>query len=262
MNLQFFVGHRKPEFPIWRGFEYFELPLPPDNVSQEECLLRDHRLMGEYASLFQLCNQLSNSGKRTGQITISQYRRFVLNTPLGLKSSNQPWSRVLSPSSMKDLSFTEEVLPLPGQNYLIGTGSPLPHGMLANYAGSHCTRDILQFSANAVDCGVLSNTEVFHFLSHPILIPAPSCGSFPLESFLNIMKKMETVSRSFISNGYQANKDLYQGRLLGFLLERLNSYLLLETLISEGKNMHQVMGSSTIVSESLEISRGQMATVL
>ena len=247
---------------MWKGFEYFELTQPSSDASPEEHMLADHRRLGDYAALFQLCNLLSKAGNTSGQITIAHYRRFVLNAPLGLKSTNQPWSRVLTPSAMDDLAIEEEVLPLPGQDYLIGTGFPLSHGMLANYASSHYTRDILRFTANAVDCGVLSNAEAFHFLSQPILIPAPSCGSFPLDQFLSMMKKMERVAKSFFVDGYQANQDPYQGRVLGFLLERFNSYLLLEQLLSAGLDMNQVMGSTTVVSDTPEISRGQMAQTL
>jgi hypothetical protein len=259
MNYRFFVGHRKPEFPIWKGFEYFELTQPTDDVSPDERMLYDHRRLGEFASLFQLCNLLSKEGVASGQITIAHYRRFVLNLPLGLKSTNHPWARVLSASDMTNLTIEDEVSPLPGLKYLIGSGIELPNGMLANYAGSHYTRDILRFTANAVDCGVLSNIEAFHFLSQPILIVNPTCGSFPLQSFLGIIQKAETVTKSFLASGYQVNEDPYQGRTLNFLLERFTSYLLLDHLMQEGQNMHQLMGSTTVISDSLEIPRGAMA---
>jgi hypothetical protein len=262
MNYRYFVGHRKPEFPIWKGFEYFELTQPAPGASPEEYLLADHRRLGEFASLFQLCNLLSKKGETSGQITIAHYRRFVLNVPLGLKSTNHPWARVLSASDMTDLTIEDEVLPLPGLSYLIGSGLELPNGMLANYAGSHHTRDILRFTANAVDCGVISNTEAFHFLSQPILIASPSCGSFPLTSFLRIIKKAEIVTKSFLASGHQLSEDPYQGRTLSFLLERFTSYLLLEHLMQEGQNMHQLMGSTTVISDSLEIPRGAMAKAL
>jgi hypothetical protein len=262
MNYRYFVGHRKPEFPIWKGFEYFELPLPNPDASELDLYLADHRLLGNYAALFYLCNQLRSQGNTKGQITIAQYRRMVLNIPLGIKSTNCPWYRVLSPEAIKTIPVQEEVLPLPGQSYLVGSGLELPNGMLSNYAGSHYTRDILRFTANAVDCGVLDNTGAYLFLSQTFLIPAPSCGSFRLESFLDIMTKLEKVTRSFFSAGYQMHDDPYQGRVLDFLLERLNSYLLLEQLVSEGLDPSLVIGSTTLISDSLEVSRGQMAKTL
>jgi hypothetical protein len=259
MNYRYFVGHRKPDFPIWEGFEYFEPPSLAKTSSPIERLLADHRLLSEYSSLFQLCNQLKSEGRVTGQITIAQYRRFVLNVPLGLKSTNLPWARVLSPLDMADLPISDEVLPLPGNSYLIGSGLPLPIGMLGNYAHAHYTRDILRFTADLVDGGIFTNPEAFNFLSQPILIPSPSCGSFPLDTFLKIMGTLEKAAGIYFENGYKAYDDRHQGRVCGALIERLNSYLLLEQLIKEGQNMERVMGSTTIVSDSLEVSRGLMA---
>ena len=262
MNYRYFVGHRKPEFPIWKGFEYFTPPPLIKNASSIDQLLADHRLLSEYASLFQLRNTLIAQGNTSGQITIAQYRRFVLNIPLGLKSTNLSWARVLSPEDMQDLAMGDEVLPTPGQSYLIGSGLSLPMGMLGNYAGSHYTRDILQFTANLVDSGILSNAQAFNFLSQPILIPSPSCGTFPLEGFLNIIGKLKEAAVAFFENGYKSYDDPHQGRVCGALIERLNSYLLLDHLVQEGQNMHQLMGSTTVVSDSLEIPRGAMAKIL
>jgi hypothetical protein len=259
MNYRYFVGHRKPDFPIWEGFEYFEPPPLSQSTNSIERLLADHRLLSEYSSLFQLCNRLKSVGSATGQITIAQYRRFVLNVPLGLKSTNLPWARVLSPSDMAELPIGDEVLPLPGNSYLIGSGLPLPIGMLGNYAHAHYTRDILQFTASLVDGGILNNQQAFNFLSQPILIPSPSCGSFPLATFLKMMGILEKAASTYFENGYKAYDDPDQGRVCGALIERLNSYLLLEQLIKEGQNMERVMGSTTIVSDSLEVRRGLMA---
>jgi hypothetical protein len=259
MNYQYFVGHRKPEFQIWEGFEYFEPPPLLADASPIQQLLADHRLLSEYASLFQLCNTLNKQDNTNKQITIAQYRRFVLNVPLGLKSTNLPWARVLSPRDMQDLAMSDEVLPAPGQTYLIGSGLSMPLGALGNYAKAHYTRDILRFTANLVDCGILTNTQAFNFLSQPVLIPSPSCGTFPLKAFLEIIEKLQHAAAVFFENGYQAYDDPYQGRVCGALIERLNSYLLLEQLIEEGQNMHEVMGSTTIVSDTLHVTRGLMA---
>jgi hypothetical protein len=259
MNYRYFVGHRKPDFPIWEGFEYFEPPPLSENTKSIERLLADHRLLSEYSSLFQLCNQLRNEGNTSGQITIAQYRRFVLNIPLGLKSTNLPWARVLTPQDIRDLAIRDEVLPMPGNTYLIGSGLPLPMGMLGNYADAHYTRDILQFTANMVDGNVLTNQQAFNFLSQPILIPSPSCGTFPLDAFLKIIGTLEKAASIYFEDGYKAYDDRHQGRVCGALIERLNSYLLFEELIEAGQHLQQVMGSTTIVSDTLEVSRGLMA---
>jgi hypothetical protein len=73
------------------------------------------------------------------------------------------------------------------------------------------------------------------------------------------MGKLETAAIAFFGHGYKSYEDPDQGRVCGALIERLNSYLLLKQLAEEGQNMHQVMGSTTVISDSLEIPRGQMA---
>jgi hypothetical protein len=262
MNYRYFVGHRKPDFPIWNGFVYFELPPPSINSSLLELRLLDHRLLSEYASLFQLRRNLLGIENPDDQITIAQYRRFVINVPLGLKSSNLPWARVLSPEIMRDLPLQEELLPQTGQDYLIGSALHLPMGILGNYAGSHYTRDILRFTANLIDIGIMSNAEAFGFLNQPLLIPSPSCGSFPLKGFLEILGILEKAAEAFFENGYQAYDDRDQGRVCGALIERLNSYLLIKQLSEQQISCEQVMGSTTLVSDSLKVTRGLMSQTL
>ncbi len=259
MNYKYFVGHRKPEFPLWEGFEFFKSPPVPANVDQIEHLLADHRLLSEYAALFALAKELINKGVSDGQITVAQYRRFVLQAPIGKKSSNLSWARVLKPQMMSDLELQDELLPFSGQNYLIGSTTQMPAGMLGNYASSHYTRNILRFTANLVDIGILSNMQAFLFLSHPVLIPSPSCGTFSISVFLEIMTTLEKAARAFFDNGYQAYDDRDQGRVCGALVERLNCYLLIEQLAKEQCNIHDVMGSTMIVSEDLHVQRGLMA---
>lgn len=262
MKYSYFIGHRKPDFPMWAGFEYFKPPPLASDASPLDHFLADHRLHSEYASLFQLCDYLSDQGITDGQITIAQYRRFVLNVPLGLKSTNLSWVRVLNPEDMRDLAIQNEVLPLPGQPYLIGSAFYIPAGILGNYAESHYTRDILQFTANLVDTKILNNVQAFHFLNQPILIPSPSCGTFQLRSLLKIVAILKQALIAFYKNGYKPYDDPNQGRVCGALIERLNSFLLLNELAEAGFTMQDVMGSTTMVSESLKVPVGSMAKSL
>lgn len=262
MNQKYFVGHRKPDFPLWDGFDFFELEQPVQNSKPLEHHLADHRLLSEYASLFALRKYFIQSGITNGQLTIAQYRRFVLNVPLGMKCSNMSWARVLSPSAIREIPIQEEVLPATKQKYLIGSGIHLPKGILGNYATSHYTRDILRFTANLVDADLMSNTQAYLFLNYPYLIPSPSCGSFPLATFLDIMEKVEKAAGLFFEDGYLPYDDPYQGRVCGALIERYNSFLLLERLAKEGQPIDQVTGYTTLVSDQLEVPRGLMAKEL
>lgn len=247
---------------MWQGFEFFKPSPLPLNASPLEQHLADHRLLSEYASLFDLSRVFAKQSDANSLITIAQYRRFVLNVPLGLKSTSPSWARVLSPQAMQDLHFQDELFPTPGKRYLIGSPLHVPGGILSNYAESHYTRDILQFTASLVDAGIMCNSEAYAFLSQPILIPSPSCGSFPLQGFLEIMQVLESATKAFFENGYQAYDDRHQGRVCGALIERLNSYLLIKQLSAQGISGDEVAGYTTLVSDTLEVPRGLMAQTL
>lgn len=247
---------------MWQGFEFFKPSPLPLNASPLEQHLADHRLLSEYAALFDLSRALAKQSDANSLITIAQYRRFVLNIPLGLKSTNLSWARVLSPESMQELHLHDELLPTREQRYLIGSPLHLPSGILGNYADSHYTRDILRFTANLVDAGIMCNSEAYAFLSQSLLIPSPSCGSFPLRGFLEIMQVLESAASAFFESGYRAYDDRDQGRVCGALIERLNSYLLIKQLSAQGISCSQVTGSTTLVSETLKVPRGLMAQTL
>lgn len=246
-HLKYFIGHKKPEFPIWESFLFYEAS--NENSSEGDssnAILSNHKIFNEYASLFHLKSTFDNLKNLDDLITICQYRRFVLNKKLGKQSINMPWCRVLTHKEAQSLKITNEYLPFPGNTYLIGSAIQIP-SILQQYADHHSIRDILRFSSLLVDLGIFTNEDTFNFLNSQYLIPSPSCGTFTLGSFITIFRILEVAAMEFWSNGYKPYEDQYQSRVISFLLERLNSFLLISYLNQAHLNINNLFGITTMV---------------
>ena len=260
MHHKFFIGHRRPDFPLWEGFQFYDIPAELQQMvgSGFDQNFTDHRIFNEYSFLFLLRRQLERTAAANDLVTICQYRRFVLNRRVGQQSTTTPWSLTITPQEARHLRIVDEVLPAPGQSYLIGPGVLLEVGLLGQYSRVHFARDILRFTSAIVDAGLLADHQAFEFLSGNVLIPSPSCGTFRVDSFLQIFRLLEFAASSFWNNGFRPYQHQYQGRVCSFLLERLNSYLLLKYLADHGTNPRDVTGSTTMVSDTAAVKVGNM----
>jgi hypothetical protein len=262
-HYKYFIGHKKPEFPIWEDFSFYQPPHADFSESNSFCeIYSNHKIFNEYASLFHLRRAFDNSINLNELITICQYRRFVFNKKLGKQTINMPWSTVLTYSEMQSLKVINECSPLTGNTYLIGSAIQVP-SILQQYAADHFLRDILQFTSTLIDLGILTNEDAFHFLNSNHLIPSPSCGTFTLGCFIEIFKVLELAAEGFWNNGYQSYDDPYQSRVMSFLLERLNSFLLISYLNKSALNITKLLGFTTMVtpenSDTVYVTRGLAA---
>jgi len=246
-HFKYFVGHIKPNFPLWKDFSFFEIPKQKGTlVGSFDSNFLNHKIFNEYSFLFELNRNLRSSDFQNSLITISQYRRFVFNKGLGIQSTNLPWCRLLSEDTISTLDIKNEYLPLDGNSYLVGSAIKIPN-ILEQYSRRHFSRDILKFSSTLIDLEILTDEQALNFLNHNILIPSPSCGTFTLASFNVIFDTLELAARGFWNNGYRPYNDDYQCRVMSFLLERLNSYLLISYLMSDKLDIGNLTGYTTIV---------------
>ena len=259
-HYKYFIGHKKPEFPIWENFSFYKVP--DANFSETDsfgAISSNHKIFNEYASLFHLKHTFDNSKNLNELITICQYRRFVFNKKLGKQSLNMPWCMILTYKEIKLLSVTNEYLPLTGNAYLLGSIIKVP-SILEQYAEAHFIRDILQFTSTLIDLGIFTNENAFDFLSSQYLIPSPSCGTFTLECFITIFEVLELAATGYWNNGYKPYDDQYQSRVVSFLLERLNSYLLISYLNKNSLNINSLLGITTMVtpenSDAVDVQKG------
>ena len=259
-HYKYFIGHKKPEFPIWEDFSFYKLPHIDFSKTNSSCeIYSNHKIFNEYASLFNLRSTFDNSKNLDELITICQYRRFVFNKKIGKQSINMPWCSVLTNKEMKSLSVTNEYLSLTGNTYLLGSAIQIP-SILQQYAEVHFIRDILQFTSTLIDLGILTNEDAFHFLNSKYLIPSPSCGTFTLGCFIEIFKVLELAAIGFWSNGYKSYDDPYQSRTVSFLLERLNSFLLISYISKRSLNINNLLGFTTMTtpenSDDVDVQKG------
>jgi hypothetical protein len=108
----------------------------------------------------------------------------------------------------------------------------------------------LKFTSILIDLELLTNAEALNFLNQQYVIPAPSCGTFPLAAFIEIFDLLELAANGFWNNGYRPYSDLYQCRVIGFLLERLNSFLLLSYVKN---NSLKIVAISGLMSSALSL---------
>lgn len=235
------VGHRRPDFPVWPGWQ-FATRTPVEAGDFPITTDIDERLpdsiIGEYQHLFALSRQLRRA-PGPSSIRIAQYRRLVVNVPLGVRADNQPWTKIVSIETARNLEAF--LLTEPGPTgFLISTIHRVPT-TLADYSSSHLARDYLRFLSETVDAGLLTDAEVTNAALLDGLIPAPSNGTFPVKIFIDIMSLLEAAALRFVENGF-IQREGYQRRSLGFCLERLNSYCLLRALFAQSIDFGAVQG--------------------
>ncbi|MBU3667621.1 MAG: hypothetical protein FGM53_03665 [Rhodocyclaceae bacterium] len=180
---------------------------------------------------------------------------MFLTNPSGFISSNLGWANVISPSNIQTVDIDSLVKPNPGQNFLIGSFVDAM-SYLDNYSKCHYTRDILRFTSNMIDGEILTNDDALDFLKYKWLVPSPSCGTFPICEFINLINILKKSARLFWINGFLMYNDPYQCRTISFLLERLNSFLLLKTMLNNGVNIENCIGRTIILSDSEKINVG------
>ena len=247
LHLKYFVGHRAPDFNIWAGFEFFEAER--GELSDKKFLI-DGSVFSEYSTLFMLKERLKARTLKDGIITISHYRRFVSNQIVG-KKSNMLHCRYLTLEDMLKFDPTEKFKPRNGYDHLLATPLTLSKGVLVQYANCHHLRDIMLFSTVLIDAKILNENQVIDFLTTKTLIAGASAGTFKIVDFIKIIDILQVAAEKFFENGYKPYSDQYQKRVIGFLLERLHSFLLLNEVVKQYKGS---FGSTTMVSQSAVIA--------
>lgn len=253
MNLKIFTGHKPPSFAIWPGFIYVWDNYP---LNSKRKTLNDgitDKIISEYHSLFYIKEHFLDAGITNGQITICQHRRFVLNSKIGIAAENQPFARVISYQDAA--SLTGELMEPVKGDFLLASPYFFKGNLILQYGLHHPVRDLLRFSSDCFDAGLLSADDMHNFLISDYFLPAPSCGTYPIEIFIEVMDLLQKCTVAFHNSGY-IERSGYQGRVTSFLLERLNSYLLIRALKARGHNFLQYCGFTTLANDGNVILGG------
>lgn len=253
--LQIIIGHRRPDFafpPPWQ-FVTDQLScesdfLVPPGVSDPA--LPDDSVLGEYHHLFKVADVLHTLNPPP-EIRIAQYRRIVLNAPLGAPSANQPWTKTMPPYDADRLSINDLTIP-DTSGFLISSLLPVP-SIIKDFGESHPARDLFRFLADCVDANILGSKQIVDIASFNALIPAPSNGTFPTEFFIRSMRVLRQAAVAFSQHGYLASAG-YNRRCMAFCLERLHSCLIFIELARLNIDVRSVIGHQLTVSESPVVS--------
>jgi hypothetical protein len=136
-------------------------------------------------------------------------------------------SRAAEATDLSNLS------PRPGFDFLASHPRSLAKGILGQYIDTHHSIDMINYLSMASDMKILKSDYVKPFLTNRYIIPGGAeIGAFPTEWVCDILTKMSQLGAAFL-DAYQnrlLSYDNYQIRAVGFLSERLTSFLLLKKL--------------------------------
>lgn len=123
--------------------------------------------------------------------------------------------------------------------------------MLEHYATAHVIEDMMYFCAFLVEAKLLSPIEAAEFLREGVLIPSSSVGVFLKKTFTDLVDVLRVAAEFRYSRNFVAREG-YQRRNIGFLLERLESFLILQRIRS-GLSIES-LGHSLAISDSEVVS--------
>lgn len=219
--------------------------LVPDNLFGP-----DGSSLSEYAQLIWIYHNLDRLLSDRNYVRIFHYRRFV--SPVGVRcgtpSTNQPWSTAITEQQLDfyDAAFERNVV---GMTY--NSRVKFAGGVIAHYAHCHVLEDFLNFATFLLRENILPPELIPKFLSEEIFIPACNIGVFDAKTFKRIFGII-TAASGFLRSPAFVVREGYQRRNCGFLLERLNSFLLLQSCI--GDELKIKFGSNIVLSDTSVVS--------
>ena len=126
-----------------------------------------------------------------------------------------------------------EIEPRPGFEFLIGFPLKFDCGVVEHYIDSHWAIDLFEYVSMAVEMGILTLDEAQGFAQERYFIPGGcELGVYPTIWVRPMLEALESLGRRFVSRNAARIEtyNSFQVRAVGFLAERLGSFLLLSEL--------------------------------
>lgn len=247
------LGHKDPIFNV--PIDY-TLVAPHEIFKHEYSLIIEDdkygdsfhgSILSEYTQLIGLVEHFKKieSDPETF-VFLFQYRKFLsLNKEIP-KSQNIPYASSLNSSLAPTVFPSVDALIKMTPSFLLGPAVNVGTYSM-NYAKHHISNDFTCFVLAMRACG-FEDDLCFRFVNCPILFPAPALGLYKIEFLIYLVETLKKVW-AFHYNNFFIKREGYQRRVGGFLLERLHSFIIYESIRSK-KIVNYATGSQVVVSES------------
>jgi hypothetical protein len=259
MILNICLGHKAFPFRFQSYFDYLISPIPVSGV--EKLILVPDEMYGprgsslsEYAQLFWLYHNLNKISSSATHIRTFHYRRFVAADRANVgRPCSLPFAYIISEDELGQFSSDFD-------RHRVGELMNAPYtfrgGVITQYASSHLLEDFIDFSKFLHQKNILSQRHIIQFLRENTLIAASSIFLLRITNFRWITSILLKAS-AYMNEENFIERDGYQRRNMGFLLERLNSYLLLEGMrqgiIEKNTGSHMIISEDSQISITTEI---------
>jgi hypothetical protein len=229
--------------PLTVDFPAFITPIYSGAGQKEGTLnLRDlapewepyHPLLGGTAGAFAFKNYVLKYHPDAKRIGICQYRKFVsLQSIGGTPAANYRMMDVVPKAQLDAQKLAAAIWP--GQDdFLIGKVYQFPsdsESYFEQYTQAHHAEDLLRFTSEAVELGVLDKDEILPFFNEDVFFPGGvEMGVYPAGFWIKAITAIEDVVRACVQRYPATLREGYQIRVWAFCAERLGSYLLVKQL--------------------------------
>lgn len=186
--------------------------------------------LAEYSQLFGLAELIKSGDIVADSLFLFQYRKFISPNGAGYDSIAS-WVKVLSPK-MASACFPSDEIFENISNELV-TGSILDFGesLSESYFKTHVAEDLVTFTSAYAESGIAEAADIRLFASIRGIIPSPTLCYVSTDLFIEYMDILKKVSDNFLKNFY-VERQGYQSRSTGYLLERLHSLLICKRLLN------------------------------